>query len=39
MRAQDEGCCNDEHVAGYYDSGDPMKCRTNNNSFQKGHPT
>ncbi len=36
IRAQDEGCHNDEHVVGYYSSGDRMKCRTNNNAFQEG---
>ena len=36
IRAQDEGCHNDEHVVGYYNSGDRMKCRTSNNAFQEG---
>ncbi len=36
IRAQDEGCHNDEHVAGYYNSGDRMKCRNNISALQEG---
>ena len=36
IRAQDEDCHHDEHVVGYCNSGDRMKCRTYNNAIQKG---